>query len=95
VPPSATDPHWATSGGDWVPAGSIPEGEKQRREIESGIARMGHQQRVEFYQALRAWEAGEELPATKSGQVVAKMLDEQPDLVPIALQVLRSLHDAA
>jgi hypothetical protein len=95
VPPSANEPNWATSAGRWVEAGSISDEEKIERTMASAVARMGHQQKVEFYKALQAWEAGQPLPTTEAGRVVRNMLDSEPDLLPAALKVLRDLHDAA
>ena len=93
--PSANEPNWATSAGRWVEAGSVTPEAKARRGMESGLARMGHAQRVEFYKALVAWETGQPLPDTASGRVVANMVAGEPHLLPIALEVLRELHDAA
>lgn len=95
VPPSASEPNWATSAGRWEPAGSVTEEAKQKRTVETAVARMGHQQKVEFLRALQAWEAGEPLPDTSAGRVVQNMLDAEPHLVPVSLTVLRELHDAS
>lgn len=94
IPPSANDPNWATSAGRWEPVGSVSEEDKLRNTLATGIAMMAHQQKVEFFQALKAWEAEEDLPQTESGRVVARMLEQEPHLVPLALSVLRELHDA-
>lgn len=95
IPPSASEPNWATSAGKWVEAGSVDESEKQHRTMESAIARMGHPQRVDFYKALRAWESEQELPDSPGGRVVRNMIDDEPHLLPLALSVLRDMHDAA
>lgn len=95
VPPSANEPNWATSAGHWVEAGSVSDEDKHRNTLATGIAMMGHAQKVEFFQALVAWDAGVDLPDTESGRVVARMLEQEPHLVPIALDVMRELHDAS
>lgn len=95
VPPGSNDPNWATSAGKWVESGSVSDEEKLRRGVEALIALMGHSQKVEFYKALKAWESGTALPPTRGGQVVGRMVDDEPHLLPIALAVLRELHDAA
>lgn len=95
VPPGANDPNWATSAGRWVDAGTVSDDEKLRRGVEALIALMGHPQKVEFYKALRAWENNDPLPDTRGGHVVGRMIDDEPHLLPIALAVLRELHDAA
>lgn len=89
VPPSANDPNWATSAGRWEPVGTVTEDEKHRNTLATGIALMGHQQKVEFFKALEAWEAGEDLPDTEAGTTVARMLEQEPHLLPLALEVLR------
>lgn len=89
VPPSASEPNWATSAGRWVEAGSIPDEDKQRRAVASAVARMGHQQKVELHKALQAWEAGEPIPSTRAGDVVNSMVEREPHLLPITLTVLR------
>ena len=95
VPPTAADANWATSAGSWVEAGSVSDTDKQRAAIEAAVARMGHQQKVEFFKALQAWESGAVLPDTKAGQVVGNMVDSEPHLLPITLAVLRAISDAA
>lgn len=95
VPPSAAEPNWATSAGKWVDVGSVSDDEKQRRVMESAIARMGHPQRVDFYRALVAWESRTDLPDTPGGRAVGNMIEQEPHLLSLALGVLRALHDAA
>jgi len=95
VPPSANDPNWATSAGYWVKAGSISEQERHEWDMASALARMGHQQKVEFFKAAKAWESGDEIPGTKAGLVVKSMAEREPHLLPLALKVLRETHDAA
>lgn len=95
VPPGVNDANWATSAGKWVESGSVSDEEKIRAAMTIGIARMGHQQKVEFFTALLAWEAGQELPDTEAGRTVRDMMDQEPHMLPIALSILRELHDAA
>jgi len=95
VGPAASEPNWATSAGRWVPAGTVTDDDRALQAIQTAVARMGHQQKVELYTALQAWEAGDGLPESVSGRVVQNMLDIEPHLLPIALTVLRGLHDAA
>lgn len=95
IPPSASEPNWATSAGKWVPIGSVDESEKQYRTMASAVARMAHPQKVDFYKALLAWEAEQDLPDTPGGRVVRNMADDEPHLLPLALRVIRDMHDAA
>lgn len=95
VPSSMAQPDWATSAGKWVPVGTFSAQERERLEVESSIARLHLNQKAELYAALEAWESGRELPDTKAGLVVRNMLNSEPQLVPLALTVLRELHDAA
>lgn len=95
LPPSANEPNWATSAGRWVEAGSVSEEDKIRAGLASGLARMGHQQRVEFYKALQAWESQDEIPDTVAGRTVRDMMESEPHMLPIALGLLREMHDAA
>lgn len=95
VGPSANEPNWATSAGRWVAAGSMSFEDKARRDVESAVARMGHQQKTDLFTALQAWEAGDDIPETSAGKVVRNMIADEPQLLPIALRVLRALSDAA
>lgn len=95
IPPGLNDPNWATSAGRWVEAGSVSEEEKIRAAMSIGIARMGHQPKVEFFKALLAWEAGQDLPETEAGRTVRDMVEQEPHMLPIALAILREMHDAA
>lgn len=95
IPAGVGEPNWATSAGRWVPAGSVSADEKLRREVESAVARMGHQQKVDLFKALTAWESSEPLPQGRAGEVVANMVEREPHLLPLTLAVLRELHDAA
>lgn len=89
VPPSANDPNIWTSPGRWAPAGTVTPEQKQEREAKAGLARMGHFQKVEFYKALKADEAGEPLPDNKAADVVRSLNAGQKALF------LRLLRDAA
>ncbi len=95
VPPSASEPNWATSAGKWVEVGSVDESEKQHRAMATAIARMAHPQKVDFYKALLVWESQQEFSDSPGGRVVRNMADDEPHLLPIALTVLRDMHDAA
>lgn len=95
LPPSASEPNWATSAGRWVEKGSVSEEEKVRGVLATGIALMGHPQKVEFYKALQAWESGSDIPDTDAGATVRAMMESEPHMLPIALDLLRELHDAA
>lgn len=86
VPPGANDPFWTTTPGKWLPAGSRSSRDKARAEIERGIARMGHGQKVAFFQALKADRDGLKAPKTKAAEVVASM---HPQLRRLALEVLQ------
>lgn len=87
VPPSVEDSHWATSAGKWVPAGSVTQEEKERRAMATGIARMGHAQKVAFYKALCAARDGKPIPGGKAGDVVKAM---PQNLRKAALEVLEA-----
>lgn len=89
VPPKASDPNVWTSPGRWAPVGTVTPEEKEEREAKAGLSRMGHAQRVEFYKALKADEAGEPLPDTASSGVVRTLNGRQKTLF------LRLLRDAA
>ena len=95
VPPSASEANWATSAGRWVKAGSVTEQERHERDMATALARMGHQQKVEFFKAAKAWESGDNIPQSKAGLVVQNMVENEPHLLPLALKVLRATHDAA
>lgn len=86
VPPSATEPHWITSPGRWVPAGSAPR-RSEHDEARDAVARMSMQQRAELFKVLEGLEAGEPLPDTPAGKVVNTLSFEQREVV---LSVLRS-----
>lgn len=95
IPPGPNEPNWATSAGHWVPVGSVSAEDKLRREVYAAVSRMGHQQKVHLYRALRCWEAQEPIPDDHAGGVVATMIEREPHLLPVTLSVLRELHDAA
>lgn len=85
IPPSATEPHWMTSPGRWVPAGAAGRlsEDEQARQI---VARMSMQQRAELKKALRAWADGEPLPDTPAGRAANALTDHQREVVAGVLQ---------
>ena len=85
VPPSATEPHWLTSPGRWVPAGTGPK-RTERDEAKDAVSRMSMQQKAELFKVLEALESGESLPDTPAGKVVNTLTFEQREVV---LAVLR------
>lgn len=91
VAPSATEPHWLTSPGRWVPAGSAPK-LSEEDEVKQALARMPRQQKAELRIALEGLEAGEALPDTPAGRVINTLSFHQREVV---LKVLRDEHDAA
>ena len=86
VAPTATEPHWLTSPGRWVPAGTAPKRTEQD-EARDAISRMSMQQRAELFKVLEALEAGGQIPDTPAGKVVNTLSFEQREVV---LAVLRS-----
>lgn len=90
VPPSATEPHWLTSPGRWVPAGEGPK-RTERQEAKDAVARMSLQQKTELLKVLEALEAGDPLPDSPSGRVVNTLSFEQREVV---LSVLREERNA-
>lgn len=86
VPPSATEPHWITSPGRWLPAGSGPK-RTERDEAKDAVARMSMQQKAELFKVLQGLLDGEPLPDTPAGKVVNTLNFEQRDVL---LEVLRS-----
>lgn len=85
VPPTATEPHWLTSPGRWVPAGTAPKRTEQD-EARDAVARMSMQQKAELLKVLEALEEGKPLPDTPAGRVVNTLTFDQRDVV---LSVLR------
>jgi hypothetical protein len=80
VAPSATEAHWMTSPGRWVPAGTaatITEDEQARHIVD----RMSMQQRAELKQALQCWRDGDPLPDTPAGNAANGLTDHQRDVV--------------
>lgn len=86
VAPTATEPHWLTSPGRWVPAGTRPVRSEQD-EAKDAVAKMSLQQKAELLKALEALEAGDTLPDTPAGRVVNTLSFHQREIV---LSVLRS-----
>jgi hypothetical protein len=85
VAPSATEPHWLTSPGRWVPAGSGPK-RTEEDEAREAMTKMSRQQKAELLGVLEALAAGEVLPDTPAGKVVNTLSFEQREVV---LKVLR------
>jgi hypothetical protein len=85
VAPSATEPHWLTSPGRWVPAGSAPK-RTEEDEAREAMTKMSRQQKAELLGVLEALAAGEVLPDTPAGKVVNTLSFEQREVV---LKVLR------
>lgn len=84
VPPSANDPHWATSPGRWVPAGSVVRSEED--EAREAVAKMSQPQQAALFKVLETWEAGEPLPDTPAGRAVNTLTFAQREVI---LTVLR------
>lgn len=89
VAPSATEPHWLTSPGRWVPAGTAPK-LTEDDEARNAVAKMSRQQKAELRLALEQLEAGEQLPDTPAGRVVNTLSFRQREVV---LAVLRREHN--
>jgi hypothetical protein len=85
VAPTATEPHWLTSPGRWVPAGTAPK-RTEEDEARDGLAQMSMQQKVELLKVLETLEAGGSLPDTPAGRVVNTLSFHQREVV---LSVLR------
>lgn len=86
VAPTATEAHWLTSPGRWVPAGTGPK-RSEEDEARTAIAQMSLQQRAELLKVLEALEAGGVIPDTPAGRVVNTLSFHQREVV---LKVLRS-----
>lgn len=86
IAPTATEPHWLTSPGRWVPAGTAPK-RTEEDEARDSLERMSMQQKAELLRALEAVEAGEPLPDTPAGKVVNTLSFHQREVV---LNVLRN-----
>ena len=90
VAPTATEPHWLTSPGRWVPAGSAPK-RTERDQAQDAVAHMSLQQKAELLKVLETLEGGGVLPDTPAGRVVNTLSFEQREIV---LDVLRSQRGA-
>lgn len=90
IAPSASEPHWLTSPGRWVPAGSAPK-RTDRDQARDAVANMSLQQKAELLKVLEGLEAGEVLPDTPAGRVVNTLSFEQREIV---LSVLRGERGA-
>lgn len=85
VAPTANDPHWLTSPGRWVPAGTVPalSEEEQARQA---VSKMSRQQQTELLAVLELDADGKPLPDSPSGIVANTLSFTQRDVV---LKVLR------
>ena len=90
VAPTATEAHWLTSPGRWVPAGSGPK-RSERDEARAAVEKMSLQQRAELLKVLETLEAGGTIPDTPAGRVVNTLSFHQREVV---LEVLRSQRNA-
>lgn len=90
VAPTATEPHWLTSPGRWVPRGTSPK-LTEEQEAKAALSRMSRQQKAELRIALEAFAGGETLPDTPAGKVINTLSFAQREVV---LKVLRDEHDA-
>lgn len=88
VPPSATESHWTTSPGRWVPAGSVPK-MSEEEEARQAVGKMKHQQKAELRLALEEWARGNPMPDTVAGRVAGGLTYHQRDVV---LAILRQEH---
>ena len=88
VAPSSTEPHWLTSPGRWVPAGSVPA-RSEEDEAREALSRMSRQQKAELRLGLEGLEAGEALPDSPAGKVINTLSFSQRELV---LRLLREEH---
>lgn len=90
VAPQATDPNWLTSAGKWVPAGTRAK-RSEHDEARDAIAPMSVQQKTELLKTLKRVAAGDALPDSPSGRVVATLNSRQREVV---LEVLEGLRGA-
>jgi hypothetical protein len=90
VAPTATEPHWLTSPGRWVPAGSQPT-LSEEDQARSAVAKMSHQQKAELFAALEALESGGTVADTPAGRVINTLTFGQRQTV---LTILREEHRA-
>jgi len=89
VAPTSTEPHWLTSPGRWVPAGTAPK-PTEEDEAAAAVAKMSRQQKAELKHALEALADGGVLPDTPAGRVVNTLSFHQREVV---LAVLQKEHD--
>lgn len=90
VAPTATEPHWLTSPGRWVPAGTSPK-LTEEDEASRAVEKMSRQQKAELRVALEALACGDGLPDSPAGRVVNTLSFHQREVV---LAVLRKEHHA-
>lgn len=76
VPPTATDPHWLTSPGKWVPAGQAPK-TSEHEQARAAAAKMSMQQRAELLRELEA----ENLSDSPAGRVAKTLTPAQRRVV--------------
>lgn len=72
--PTATDPHWMTSPGSWVP---VDTPDPPRDEIGEALALMTAVQKGELLAALELWASDEPIPGGPAGKQVSGLTDEQ------------------
>jgi hypothetical protein len=81
VAPTATEPHWMTSPGRWVPAGSAPK-TSEHDQARKSVEKMSLQQRAELLKELQADQPGD----TPSGRVVRCLTPRQRTVILEVLQ---------
>lgn len=80
VPPAASDPHWMTSPGRWVKAGTAGA-ETEEQHVDAVVSRMSGQQRAELRKVLTDWVEGVPLPSTPAGHAANALTERQRELV--------------
>jgi hypothetical protein len=90
IAPTATEPHWLTSPGRWVPAGTGPS-VTEEQEAAAAVSKMSHQQKAELRAALIDFEETGNLPETPAGRVINTLTFEQREIV---LRILKAQDNA-
>lgn len=83
VPPAASDPHWMTSPGRWMPVGGHRNDDDAAKAVVRGLSPV---QRAELRKVLEDWDAGRPLPDSPAGAAANGLTDSQRSVV---LGVLR------
>jgi hypothetical protein len=86
IPPTATEPHWLTSPGRWVPADKAPK-ISEHDSARIAVSKMSMQQKAELLKVLQA----DELPDTPAGRVAKTLSVQQRRVV---LEVLMEQRGA-